>query len=145
MKNQETLFDVETRIDGTRPVGAHGALYPQNSERPAAKDPSADGGELNKSKAEPPVPELSPNDVAAAAFDAENPDFYRHFRDLARLAISRGFRKYSARTLIEVMRWNSDVRISGTGWKINDHNTPYFARKFLAEPGTPPGFFELRR
>lgn len=42
----------------------------------------------------------------------------------------RGFKKYSARTIIHVLRHHSAIYEHGTQWKISDHSSPYLARLF---------------
>lgn len=51
--------------------------------------------------------------------------------------IDRGFTHYSARTLVHYLRHHSAVAEHGrSGWKINDHHSPYLARLFCqAHPG----------
>jgi len=42
----------------------------------------------------------------------------------------RGFKHYSARTIIHVMRHHSALHENGTQWKLSDHSSPYLARLF---------------
>jgi len=43
----------------------------------------------------------------------------------------RGYRHYSARTIIHFLRHHSHVReAGGDGWKINNDHSPYLARLF---------------
>ena len=42
----------------------------------------------------------------------------------------RGFKHYSARTIIHVLRHHSAVTENGSVWKISDHSSPYLARLF---------------
>jgi len=47
----------------------------------------------------------------------------------------RGFKHYSARTIIHVLRHHSALHENGTQWKLSDHSSPYLARLFdLAYP-----------
>jgi len=54
---------------------------------------------------------------------------------------------YSARTIIEVLRWNSDISEgSNELFKINDHCIPGLSRLWMSKHGKKhPKFFEHRR
>lgn len=57
---------------------------------------------------------------------------------------NKGFRHYSARTIIHVLRHHSAIQENGSEWKINDHHSPYLARLFdLMFPGLA-GMWEYR-
>jgi hypothetical protein len=66
----------------------------------------------------------------------------------------RGFRHYSMRTIICVLRFEWDVRTTGQivvladgarAVKLNDHHSPYYARMLIEEKPTQWwDFFELR-
>lgn len=75
----------------------------------------------------------------------KNSKVYREFEHRA-LQMARTRRKrYSARTLVEVMRWDSDIGDKEKTFKINDHFTPGMARLFMATHGAAyPNFFQLR-
>ena len=52
---------------------------------------------------------------------------------------------YSARTIIEVLRWNSDLADKDVTFKINDHSIPGLSRLWMKKHGEDyPKFFELR-
>ena len=44
--------------------------------------------------------------------------------------IAIGFKHYSARTIIHVLRHHSAIAEKGSGWKINNNFSPYLARLF---------------
>ena len=90
------------------------------------------------------------------AFDAANPDVWAYFESRAMLAwaeqVSRNRQeppRFSARTLVHLVRWKYRRRIQRTdalGFRINDHMSSYYAAKFLAEhPECGAGFFQTRR
>lgn len=57
---------------------------------------------------------------------------------------SRGYKHYSARTIIHVLRHHSAISEVGGEWKINNNYSPYLARLFdLAYPHMA-GMFEYR-
>ena len=69
---------------------------------------------------------------------------YEAFRRETLRVIARGFKHYSARTIIEVLRHNSALEQVGGPWKLNDHNTPYLARLFDLEYPEHIGLFVYR-
>lgn len=44
--------------------------------------------------------------------------------------IAVGFKHYSARTIVHVLRHHSAIAEKGSGWKINNNLSPYLARLF---------------
>ena len=53
--------------------------------------------------------------------------------------------RYSARTIIEVMRWDSDVREKKPLFKISNNMVPGLARLWMAKHGANhPKFFSVR-
>lgn len=74
-----------------------------------------------------------------------NQRIYSAFRSRALQMALRGRPRYSARTIVETIRWETDLREAEVTFKINDHFTPGMARLFMAEFGARfPRFFELR-
>jgi len=71
-------------------------------------------------------------------------DVCEKFKELAYAARRAGVDKYSARTILEVIRWHHDVERGVRGFKCNDHWSPYLARWFLKHHPKWVGFFELR-
>ena len=69
---------------------------------------------------------------------------YYAFEEEVMKIIKKGFKHYSARTIVHVLRHHSAVSENGSEWKINDHHSPYLARLFdLAYPNHA-GLFEYR-
>lgn len=60
----------------------------------------------------------------------KNEHIWNAFVGEAAAIYRRGFRHYSARTIIHVLRHHSAVHENGTKWKISDHSSPYLARLF---------------
>ena len=56
----------------------------------------------------------------------------------------KGFKHYSARTIIHVLRHHSAVSENCSQWKINDHHSPYLARLFDLVYPHKAGLFEYR-
>ncbi len=78
------------------------------------------------------------------AYLPANRHVYEAFEREAFKVIAKGFKHYSARTIIHVLRHHSALAEVGSEWKINDHTSPYLARLFdLAHP-EHAGLFEFR-
>jgi hypothetical protein len=73
-----------------------------------------------------------------------NPDVWQMFCDEAVAIHRRGFKHYSARTIIQVLRHHSSLRDSNGPWKLNDHHTPYLARLFDLTHPERSGLWEYR-
>lgn len=73
---------------------------------------------------------------------AENPQVWQRFLAMAQQVRGHGRRVYSARTIVETMRWKTDVgEISGP-WKLNNNWVPSMARLFNVIHGID--FFQER-
>lgn len=87
-------------------------------------------------------------------FHHENPWVYDRLVDLCFELKRSGFRKYSMRTLISVLRFEWDLKTSGqtvvlTGGgtkkvKLNNNHSPYYARMLVKEYPQFKTFFEFR-
>lgn len=76
---------------------------------------------------------------------AENEHIYREFVKLARQGKDRGMKTWSARSIVEVMRWQTALRQRGDdSLKINDHAVPGLARLAMAREPDLEGFFRTR-
>lgn len=74
-----------------------------------------------------------------------NHHVFEYFERCALQVRDNGFKHYSARTIVEVMRHRSNVReISAEPWKLNDHRTPDMARLYMLLHPEHNGMFELR-
>ena len=75
----------------------------------------------------------------------QNEHIYSAFKCLAFQMALSGRTRYSARTIVENIRWKTDLRDSDKTFKINNIYTPGMARLFMSEYGEKyPGFFQLR-
>ncbi len=79
-------------------------------------------------------------------FHNAHPEFWKVFVGHTVRLRNRGFKRYSARTLIELIRFHADVgdikRL--TGFKINNNHTPFYARVFSLLYPECGGFFSMR-
>jgi hypothetical protein len=95
-----------------------------------------------------------PRDELQAWFEdyhRKNPHVYDAFKALAREIRDQGHRKYGAKTILERLRWESEVRYRGSGleFKLNnnikDRCSARYARRLVAEDPSFEGFFEMRK
>lgn len=83
----------------------------------------------------------------SAEFRAYLPDnlhVWNAFEAEALKVVRRGFKHYSARTILHVLRHHSALQENGTPWKVNDHASPYLARLFDLRYPAHAGLFEKR-
>jgi len=74
----------------------------------------------------------------------DNHHIWEAFEKQALLVSQKGFKHYSARTIVEFMRHHTAISENGDLWKINDHATPHLARLFMKVHPQYQGFFEVR-
>ena len=66
------------------------------------------------------------------------------FEDLAWTVWERGFDKYSARAILQRIRWHYQVDRGFREFKCNNNWTPGMARVFMKKYPMMEGFFEIR-
>lgn len=74
----------------------------------------------------------------------DNLHVYEAFEREALAVARKGFKHYSARTIIEVLRHNSALAEADGPWKLNDWRTPYLARLFALLNPQHKDLFEFR-
>jgi hypothetical protein len=83
-----------------------------------------------------------------AAFDKANPHIGQMFDAITIGLIERRCKRYSADAILHQVRWETMFRVThtwGSGvFKINDHWSACYARRFLDQYPQHEGFFELR-
>jgi hypothetical protein len=77
-------------------------------------------------------------------FHRENPHVFRKFKELAFAMRATGRTRYAARTIIEKLRWEYDIKTTGEVFKINDNHIAMYARLLIHRYPQFEGFFELR-
>lgn len=75
----------------------------------------------------------------------ENQQIFDAFCLEALKAKSKGFKHYSARTIIEFLRHHTNLREVSGGFKINNDAVPYMARLFSQLHPSLHDFFEYRK
>lgn len=69
---------------------------------------------------------------------------YRAFEREALRVAAKGWRRYSARTIVEVLRHHTNLADVVGPWKLNDWHTPYLARLFALLHPAHAELFEFR-
>jgi hypothetical protein len=91
---------------------------------------------------------LADHDVLAARFatmDADNPEVWRLFEQFTFHMIGRGFRHYSADAVLHRVRWETATQLDdGSGYKISNIWSAWYARKFHRAHPDHAGFFRCR-
>jgi hypothetical protein len=78
-------------------------------------------------------------------FHRKNPNVFTLFKELAFKMLKTGRAKYSARTIIEVIRWDRDLQTVGEVFKINGDFVPLYVRLLIYQSPEFGEFFELRK
>lgn len=74
----------------------------------------------------------------------ENAHIWMAFEQETFKIIAKGYKHYSARTIIHVLRHHSALAEHGDGWKINNNISPYLARLFAILNPAYANLFEYR-
>ena len=75
------------------------------------------------------------------AWVSENPHVYERFRDRTLQMVATGRKRYSARTIMEVLRWEYDLTTTGASFKIPNVFIPHLSRRFRDEYPEHDDFF----
>ena len=80
-----------------------------------------------------------------AEFDRINPGVYSAFKAEAIALKGAGFKHYSARTIVHVLRHHSAVKMGPESpFKLNDHISPYLGRRLVRECPEFVNWFSFR-
>lgn len=86
-------------------------------------------------------------DAWFVTFDHENPMYYKAFVKLAKEIRGQGHRRYGAQTIMERLRWESEVRDPSHKYKlsnpIKNRLCARFVRKLLKEDPSFSTFFKV--
>ena len=77
-------------------------------------------------------------------FISANPQVWDLFIRFTLERISKGFKHYGAREVLQRIRWEVDSLEKGSGYKLNNNYSPWLARKFHAEYPQHKDFFRMR-
>ncbi len=78
------------------------------------------------------------------AYIEKNPKVWEKFKALAVEAKASGRKYFSARTIVERIRWDTTVTEKDSTFKVGDHVSPYLGRKLMAENPEFAGFFRTK-
>ena len=78
-------------------------------------------------------------------FHNANPVVYDLFREKALQMLLTGRGKYSAWVIIQVIRWESDLRTKGDLFKVNNDFIALYARLLIYRDRAFEDFFEIRQ
>ena len=78
-------------------------------------------------------------------FNQQNPVVYRELVRLARIAKVAGINSYSAKAMLETLRFNFTLKRQGNSFKINNNFTSRYARLIEKKESDLQGFFETRK
>ena len=74
-----------------------------------------------------------------------NARIYTEFERRALLMARSGREHYSAKTIVETIRWHTDLQDTDKQFSLNNNYTSGCARLFMEQHGNQfPGFFQLR-
>ena len=89
--------------------------------------------------------ELSENfNAKFVQFDNDNPKVWEMFVHFTFELIARGRTRHSARDVLHRIRWETSLRTDDEVFKVNDHWSPCYARKFHKAYSQHDGFFAVR-
>tara|TARA_R110002126_G_scaffold118575_1_gene258779 strand:- start:739 stop:1029 length:291 start_codon:yes stop_codon:yes gene_type:complete len=78
-------------------------------------------------------------------FHEKNPKVYQLFCKFTEQIIAAGFKSYSAKAVIERIRWHTDiVHNDGDEFKITNNHTAYYARHYMEMNPMYVGFFKTK-
>jgi hypothetical protein len=79
-------------------------------------------------------------------FLAQQPDVYAHFRSIALTLWQRGVKRYGAKAIAEIVRYERVVQgVDADGFKLNNNHVSRMARRAIEDCPELATFFELRQ
>jgi hypothetical protein len=77
-------------------------------------------------------------------YDKDNPQIWQAFIHFTLQTMGKGFSRYSANGIFEVIRWHYAFKNGDKQFKVNNIYRPDYARKFMKQFPQHEGFFEIR-
>lgn len=92
------------------------------------------------------IPESRIDEMRASfeEFHEQNPHVWKLFEGFTFEAINVGRPRYSAKAVVERIRWHVDIETNDPDFKINNNHTAFYARMFMDRHPEHEGFFEMR-
>jgi len=78
-------------------------------------------------------------------FHNENPHVFALIEKYAMEAIKAGYQHYAIKTLIERVRWHTDMETNDGEFKLSNNHAPYYARLFHRLYPEYAGFFRTHK
>ena len=78
-------------------------------------------------------------------FNARNPEVWRLFERFAFEKLHLGYGHFSAKAIVERIRWETSLGDGAPDLKMNDHYTAFYARRFAAIHPVHAEFFRIRK
>jgi len=82
--------------------------------------------------------------IAFLEFHHKNPEVYELFKRFTFQVVNSGRHGYGARSLIERIRWHTNIETTDPDFKINNNHAPHYARMFMLEFPKHDKFFTTR-
>jgi len=82
-------------------------------------------------------------DTKGREYDEKHPEIWTEFVRIAKVLKSKGHKRYSARGIFEVIRFEAPLTLFDE-YKVNNNFTKYYALKLMKEYKEFEGFFEIR-
>ena len=76
-------------------------------------------------------------------YDKASPEVWRLFQKFSVEAKAKGFQRYSAKGIFELIRWHTAAQ-GADGFKLNNNFHPDYARKLMMLNPSFVGFFRIR-
>lgn len=74
----------------------------------------------------------------------DNPGIYSWIKHFALQAIAAGHKHYAIASIVERVRWHTNIEMGDDTFKINNTYRPHYARLFMSEYPEHAGFFRTR-
>lgn len=78
-------------------------------------------------------------------YHQKNPHIYKLFEQFTFQAMEKGFKKYGAKSIFELIRWHTKTNKTTDEFKINNSYAPDYARLFMKKHPQHSDFFFTRQ
>lgn len=88
---------------------------------------------------------LSLDNKGFCSYHRKNPHIFQKFEELTLQTIAKKFKHYSAKGILELIRWHSGISSDGDCFKVNNNYSSFYARLFEAKYPEHKDFFRNRK
>ena len=78
-------------------------------------------------------------------YNNDHPDIYDRFRKYADKMRQTGRKKYSAKCIMERIRWDHDIKHTDSDFKISNSMTSFYVRLLIWDQNDYLGFFQVKK